>query len=108
LFKIKFIVVFLFLLGRKNYAGNFKQNEFNTSLIITDLVYQNVFNGLFITGDRLPFTYTFDFLIPVSFSLVVSLIFPSFPSSFFLGKGGGGGRSAVGNLFESCGNYHFC
>jgi hypothetical protein len=77
------LLLFFFPLGRKNYAGSFEQNENDTGLIITDLVYQNVFNDLFITGDRLPFTYIFDFLIPVSFSLVVSLIFPFFLFPFF-------------------------
>jgi hypothetical protein len=79
LFKIKFIEAFLFL-GRKNYAGSFKQNEIDSGLV-TDLVYYSVFTDLFITGDRLAF-------FVLSFSLVVSLIFPSLLFLFFFLGGG--------------------
>jgi hypothetical protein len=58
---------------------------------------------LFITGDRLTFFNTFYFLIPVPFSLVVSLIFPSLLFLFFCGMGGRGVGGGIGNLLECVG-----
>lgn len=81
-FKIKF-KVFLFVLGRKSCADSLKQNEYDTDLLINDSVYWHVLTAPFIMGGTLPISYTSVFLIPVSFSRVLSLIFSSFLSFSF-------------------------